>query len=170
MADFSPHYNLELPLSPEHYDIGVFNKNNMIIDSELNKLDLKNQNQDATIATEITRLTNKENQILETLNNEINRAKGAEAAISMELENIFENTSITMHTHINGQTLDKISEDTSGNLLFNGQKIGAAGNITPDNIGAATKNHMHGSMKTITYSTTEPASVAAGEIVMVYEE
>jgi hypothetical protein len=170
MANFSQHYNLELPTSPEHYDIGVFNKNNMVIDSELNKLDLKNQNQDATIATEITRSTNKENQILETLNNEINRAKGAEATISRELENISENTSITMHTHINGQTLDKMSEDASGNLLFNGQKIGTAGNVTPDNIGAATKNHTHGSMKTITYSATEPASVAAGEIVMVYEE
>ncbi len=43
-------------------------------------------------------------------------------------------------------------------------------NITPDSIGAASKNHIHGNMKTIIYSTTEPITVAEGEIVMVYEE
>ncbi len=42
--------------------------------------------------------------------------------------------------------------------------------ITPQAIGAASANHTHGSMKTITFATTEPATVAEGEIVMVYEE
>lgn len=51
MADYSPYKNLELPTSPEHYDIGVFNKNNMVIDSELHKLELKNQSQDELFAT-----------------------------------------------------------------------------------------------------------------------
>ena len=43
MANFSTYKNLELPTEPEHYNIGVFNKNTMVIDSELHKLDIKNQ-------------------------------------------------------------------------------------------------------------------------------
>ncbi len=42
--------------------------------------------------------------------------------------------------------------------------------ITPNDIGAADAIHVHGYMKTITLSTTEPTTVADGEIVMVYEE
>lgn len=159
MANFSPYKNLELPTSPEYYDIGVFNKNNMVIDSELNKLDLKNQSQDESLVAEVTRATNKENELLESLNSEITRAVNAEETISKELENITENTAGTIHVHNNRITLDKLSEDASGSLLFNGK-----------NIGAATENHTHGNMKTIIYSTTEPATVAEGEIVMVYEE
>lgn len=42
--------------------------------------------------------------------------------------------------------------------------------ITPEDIGAANTDHIHGYMKTITLSVAEPTSVADGEIVMVYEE
>ena len=42
-------------------------------------------------------------------------------------------------------------------------------NITPSNIGAATEDHTHGDMKIITFSTSEPDTVAENEIVMVYE-
>ena len=84
MANFSTYKNLELPTEPEHYNIGVFNKNTMVIDSELHKLDIKNQSQDELLATkeslnsEITRATNKENDIIEDLASEIARAKSAE--------------------------------------------------------------------------------------------
>ena len=63
MANFSTYKNLELPTEPEHYNIGVFNKNTMVIDSELHKLDIKNQSQDELLATK------------ESLNSEIARAK-----------------------------------------------------------------------------------------------
>jgi len=36
--------------------------------------------------------------------------------------------------------------------------------------GKSDTTHTHGSMSTITYASAEPTSVAAGEIVMVYEE
>lgn len=51
MAQYSEYKNLELPVSPERYNIQVFNKNNMVIDSELHKLDLKNESQDELLAT-----------------------------------------------------------------------------------------------------------------------
>lgn len=51
MANFSPNIGLELPVSMEHYDINVFNKNNMVIDSEINKLHLKNECQDDSLVT-----------------------------------------------------------------------------------------------------------------------
>ena len=171
MANFSPHYNLELPTSPEHYDIGVFNKNNLVIDSELNKLDSKNQNQDIEIAAETSRAISKENEILESLNNEITRAINAETTINNELSSLSENV-INTHDHENKETLDKITEDETGSLMFDGEKINSGGSdtSTPESIGAASSEHTHGSMKTITYSTTEPTAVADGEIVMVYEE
>ena len=51
MANFSTYKKLELPLSTEKYNVQVFNKNNQAIDSELHKLDLKNQSQDDLLAT-----------------------------------------------------------------------------------------------------------------------
>lgn len=45
-----------------------------------------------------------------------------------------------------------------------------AGDISPEDIGAANIDHSHGYLKTITLSATEPTAVADGEIVMVYEE
>ena len=73
MSTYSEYKNLELPTSPERYDVGVFNKNNMVIDSELHKLDLKNQSQDTLLATkealetEIARATESENSIKDDL-------------------------------------------------------------------------------------------------------
>lgn len=51
MADLSTYKGLELPKSDDRYNIEVFNQNSMIIDSELHKLDLKNQSQDDLLAT-----------------------------------------------------------------------------------------------------------------------
>lgn len=84
MAQYSQYKNLELPNSPERYNIQVFNKNAMVIDSELHKLDMKNQSQDELLATkealnsETTRATTKENEIESDLASEIARAKSAE--------------------------------------------------------------------------------------------
>ena len=50
MADLSTYKGLELPKSNERYNIEVVNKNNRIIDSELHKLDLKNESQDERLA------------------------------------------------------------------------------------------------------------------------
>ncbi len=91
MADYSPYKGLELPKSNEKYDVSVANKNNLVIDSELHKLDLKTQNQDKMFATkeslnsEIERATAKENEISQSLSSEIVRAKESENDISNEL-------------------------------------------------------------------------------------
>lgn len=74
MADYTQNKKLELPKSNEHYDVGVANKNNMVIDSELHKLDLKNQSQDELLATK------------ESLNSEISRAVSEEADLKNHIE------------------------------------------------------------------------------------
>lgn len=104
MADFSPNKRLELPKSNEKYDVGVANKNNMVIDSELHKLELKNQSQDKLLATkeelnskisntttklntEISRAKSSENELSNSIENEINRAVTTERDIINELDN-----------------------------------------------------------------------------------
>ena len=114
MADFSTHKKLELPKTNEKYDVSVINKNNMVIDSELNKLDIKNRSQDELLANttnslnaEITRATTKENRIINDLNAEISRAKTAEVHnadnISNEVKRATsaeENISADLQNHI----------------------------------------------------------------------
>lgn len=51
MAVYTKYKNLEKPLSTEKYNVGVANKNSDVIDSELHKLDLKNESQDTLLAT-----------------------------------------------------------------------------------------------------------------------
>lgn len=112
MANFSTYKNLELPTEPEHYNIGVFNKNTMVIDSEFHKLDIKNQSQDELLATkeslnsEIIRATNSENDIIEDLASETARAKSAENSNADNILNEItramaaeENISIALFTH-----------------------------------------------------------------------
>ena len=92
MADYTRYKKLELPKTVEKYDVGVANKNNLIIDSELNKLDLKNQSQDKLFATkealdsEITRATASENNIIQDLTVEISRAKSSESELSNHIQ------------------------------------------------------------------------------------
>lgn len=57
MADLSTYKGLELPKSNERYNIEVVNKNNRIIDSELHKLDLKNESQDELLAAKEAQLS-----------------------------------------------------------------------------------------------------------------
>lgn len=91
MSNFTTYKSLELPAIDEKYDVGVANKNNMVIDSELHKLDLKNQSQDNLLATkesllsEVTRATAKENDIISNLTREISRATSAEQNINSDL-------------------------------------------------------------------------------------
>ena len=51
MSTYTQYKNLEKPLSTEKYNVAVTNKNNDVIDSELHKLELKNQSQDELLAT-----------------------------------------------------------------------------------------------------------------------
>lgn len=74
MSTFTNYKRLEKPLAGEKYNINVANKNNDIIDSELHKLDLKNQSQDELLATK------------QSLNSEIQRAMDAENINSNNLK------------------------------------------------------------------------------------
>ncbi len=93
MAAYTIYKNLEKPLSVEKYNVNVANKNNDVIDSELHKLDLKNQSQDNLLATkdavnaEISRAENKENEIAQNLSDEITRAKSVENGLSSNISN-----------------------------------------------------------------------------------
>lgn len=105
MADYSQYKGLELPKSNEKYDVvGVVNKNNMIIDSEFHKLDLKNESQDNLLATkealnsEISRATSAENELSNDITNEINRATMVEETIYENLVN--HGSSISAHSDI----------------------------------------------------------------------
>lgn len=51
MATHTTYIKLEKPLAGEKYNVNIVNKNNDIIDSEIHKLELKNQNQDNLLAT-----------------------------------------------------------------------------------------------------------------------
>ena len=91
MSTYTQHKGLEKPLSTEKYNVAVANKNSDVIDSELHKLDLKNQSQDELFATkealnaEITRATSAEDNISDNLTNEINRATASETGLSNSL-------------------------------------------------------------------------------------
>lgn len=113
MSDFSTYKKLELPNSPERYNIQVFNKNATVIDSELHKLDLKNQSQDELLApktalsSEITRATAQENELKSKIDSEISRAKSAETenseSITAETERATESEEridATLQAHI----------------------------------------------------------------------
>ncbi|MCM1536542.1 MAG: pyocin knob domain-containing S74 family peptidase [Clostridium sp.] len=100
MADFSTYKNLELPKSNERYNVAVANKNNMVIDSELHKLDIKNQSQDDLLAatkeelnSEILRAAAKETEISGKLNSEISRATDAESKMQENLSKHISNES-----------------------------------------------------------------------------
>ena len=81
MADYTTNIGLEKPLSTEKYNVAVVNKNNDVIDSELHKLNLKNQSQDELLATkealnaEISRAITKETEMAENLIHEIESPK-----------------------------------------------------------------------------------------------
>lgn len=227
MANFSTHYNLELPTSPEHYNINVFNQNNMIIDSELNKLNIKNQNQDETLASKqelsthnsssnahedirtlITNLANRLNTLadsddvtLDQLSEIVSYIKNNKDLIDevttnkINVSDIISSLALVQSNTSSGKVVDalvikemlsSVSDGKSaydiavengfeGTVLewlesLKGDPGQDATNITLESIGAAPSVHNHGSMKTITFSTTEPTTVAEGEIVMVYEE
>ena len=93
MSTYTNYKGLEKPLSTEKYDINIANKNNDVIDSELHKLDLKNESQDNLLATkeslnsEISRVLIHENEILADLNAEISRATSVENGLFNDIAN-----------------------------------------------------------------------------------
>ena len=92
MSTYTKYKKIEKPLALERYNIDVVNKNNDIIDSELHKLELKNESQDNLLATkealnvEVLRATTRENALDDSLSGEISRAQSAEIKISNSLE------------------------------------------------------------------------------------
>ncbi len=102
-----------------------------------------------------------------------------------KLDDISEMESIALYNLDTGGHIDpdyQLSMDMDGYPMFDSdfykaQKIRQKFYILSFNFDALVnkiKNnfskHTHGNMHTITYSTTEPTTVAEGEIVMVYEE
>lgn len=85
MSDYSAYKRFELPKSIEKYNIAVVNKNNMLIDSEFHKLDLKNESQDNLLATKEA-LKTVENNTVSKINTEIGRATSAESTIAGNLD------------------------------------------------------------------------------------
>lgn len=114
MAAYTTYKSLEKPLSTEKYNVAVVNKNNDIIDSELHKLDLKNQSQDELLATkealaaETTRATESENANAQSIANETTRAISAENTLRDDLTNLIQtemldhDISDSSHTDIRG--------------------------------------------------------------------
>lgn len=73
----------------------------------------------------------------------------------------------TKHWFVGDVDTGVIAEGAKGDK---GDQGANAENVTLESIGAASVDHMHGAIKTITLSTTEPDTVAEGELVLVYEE
>lgn len=113
MSTYTKYKRIEKPLALERYNIDIVNKNNDIIDSELHKLELKNESQDNLLATkealntEVSRATTKENAIESSLSDEISRSQSAEFEITNNLENEV-NRAITAETTIRKSLSDHI--------------------------------------------------------------
>lgn len=90
--NYSSTYSFQKPISDEKYNIGVFNTNMDLIDSVLNRVEKKNENQDesitkaqADIDNEVSRATEKEKELEQDLQDEVIRASSAENEISNDL-------------------------------------------------------------------------------------
>lgn len=75
----------------------------------------------------------------------------------------------TKHWFIGETDTGIVAEGTKGDKGDKGDRGESAENITLETLDAASSNHTHGYLKTVTLSTTEPETVAEGEIVLVYE-
>ncbi|MCI9465345.1 MAG: hypothetical protein HFI48_15980 [Lachnospiraceae bacterium] len=127
MASYTEYKHLEKPLSTEKYNVGVFNKNNDIIDTELHKLELKNADQDTLFASkeDLNQHTgNQENphsvskaQIgLDNVDNTADLDKPVSTAQRAAINNIYIQTSSYVDTKIANlidgapETLDTLKE------------------------------------------------------------
>lgn len=128
MPTYTKYKKIEKPLALERYNIDVVNKNNDIIDSELHKLELKNESQDNLLATkealnvEVLRATTRENALDDSLSGEISRAQSAEIKISNSLESEV-NRATTTEAAIRKNLSDHNISDSSHNdirLLISG--------------------------------------------------
>lgn len=173
MANFSPNINLELPKSPEHYDIGVFNKNNMVIDSEINKINIKNQSQDELLATkqEVTEHNTSQaahNDIRTLISTLTTRLNSLADSDDNTLDQLSEIVAYIKNNNdlIDGVTTSKVNVSDIISSMTSLQDNTLSGKI----VDALVIKELLSSIKQITYSTTEPTTVAEGEIVMVYED
>lgn len=128
MPTYTKYKKIEKPLALEWYSIDVVNKNNDIIDSELHKLELKNESQDNLLATkealnvEASRATTRENALDDNLSGEISRAQSAEIKIINSLESEV-NRATTAEAAIRKNLSDHNISDSSHNdmrLLISG--------------------------------------------------
>lgn len=90
--NYSSTYSFQKPISDEKYNIGVFNTNMDLVDSVLNRVEKKNENQDesitkaqADIDNEVSRATEKEKELEQDLQDEVIRANSAENELSNDL-------------------------------------------------------------------------------------
>lgn len=161
MADFSTYKFLELPKSNEKYNVAVANKNNMVIDSEFHKLDIKNESQDNLLATkeslnsEITRATAKESSIESSLNSEISRAKATETNILGDLESEV-NRAISAELNINSALSQHISNESNPHNVTKEQlEIGNVDNTSDKDkpVSTAQQNALDSALST--HNTSE---------------
>lgn len=118
MSTFTKYKKIEKPISIERYSVDVVNKNSDIIDSELHKLELKNESQDDSLATkeelssEVSRAITKENAIENSLTSEISRAQSAEYQISRDLDGEI-NRATTAESNISAALSNHISNHSN---------------------------------------------------------
>jgi len=121
--NYTTHKKIQKPISIEKYNVGVFNTNADIIDSELNKHDIKNNALEKSINDETTRAkkaesdetiraTNAEKVLTDNLSSEINRAKKAESDNSKAL-----NDEITRASDAESNLDSKKANINSPNLI-----------------------------------------------------
>ncbi len=140
MADYTTNIGLEKPLSTEKYNVAVVNKNNDVIDSELHKLNLKNQSQDELLATkealnaEISRAITKETEIAENLIHEIARATETENINAQSIADEIERA-VSAEDTLRSDLTDQIQTETANHNISDSSHADIRGLIT----GLATK-------------------------------
>lgn len=117
MASYTQYKKLELPQLLDKYNIQIINKNNMAIDSELHKLEIKNESQDNLLATkealntEVLRAIAKENAIENTLDTALSTHNTSEISHSdMRLLISGLTTRLNALADSDDTTLDQLSE------------------------------------------------------------
>lgn len=104
--NYTTYHKLQKPLSTEKYNIGVHNTNADIIDSALNRLELKNETQDADITSEIERAVQAENLINEVLT--VNKPKWDDKYTRNEVDNKFSALETNIDWKESVETFDNI--------------------------------------------------------------
>lgn len=115
MATYTIYKGLEKPVSTERYNIGVANKNSDLIDSELHKLDLKNESQDNLLATKESLNTKADQAALDT---HIGNAAIHVTASDKDHWNNAGSHATSAHARTDATKTER--SETNGNLLIDG--------------------------------------------------